>query len=145
AGRSLQEWSDVDLDEFCRKYNLKWVVCWTPAAEARFREWGQVEAGATLTEEGHTGRLFELRGEPAVGLKGPGRWGAGTCRYIVLRDVEPDADGKVVLSLHYQAGMQVSPSRVQLEKEPDPRDPIPFVRLRMTEPVTRVTLSWEEP
>ncbi len=51
----------------------------------------------------------------------------------------------MVLSLHYQAGLQVSPGRVTVEKEPDAHDPIPFVRLRMSGPVTRVTLTWSEP
>ena len=77
-------------------------------------------------------------------LKGQATWLAADWEHVALGDVVPE-DGKVVLSLHYQAGMQVSPGRVQLEKEPDPRDPIPFVRLRMPDPVTRITLTWEGP
>ena len=62
---------------------------------------------------------------------------------IALADVVPNANGEAVLCLHYEAGMQVSPSRVLLEKEIDPHDPIPFVRLRLPGPVVRVTLTWE--
>ena len=40
-------------------------------------------------------------------------------------------DGKVVLSLHYQAGMKALPARVQVEREIDPYDPIPLVRLKV--------------
>ena len=60
---------------------------------------------------------------------------------VVLANVVPE-DGEVVLSLHYQKGMQVMPARVLLEPELDPRDPIPFVRLKVPGPVARVTLTW---
>jgi hypothetical protein len=144
AGRPVQNWADVELEEFARKYNLGWVVCWTPEAQARFRAWEQAEAIATLSEKGQTGCLFALHRTHTYVLKGQARWVGADCRYIVLSDVVPE-DGKVVLSLHYQAGMQVSPGRVRLEKEPDPRDPIPFVRLLVPDPVTRITLTWEGP
>ena len=52
-------------------------------------------------------------------------------------------EGYVVLSWHYQTGLQVSPSRVEIEKEPDLYDPIPFIRLSMPGPVSRVTLTWK--
>ena len=48
----------------------------------------------------------------------------------------------VVLSLHYQSGMEVAPPHVQIEKDPDPFDPIPMIRLRLAAPVTRVILTW---
>lgn len=145
AGRPLQEWADADLKEFCDKYNLGWVVCWTPAAQARFRAWSVAECVTVLSDDGQKGCLFALRRPRSFVLKGQGRWVSADCRHIVLSDVRPDADGKVVLSLHYQAGMEVTPSRVRLEKDLDPRDPIPFVRLRIPDAVTRVTLSWEGP
>jgi hypothetical protein len=63
---------------------------------------------------------------------------------VALADVIPE-EGTVVLSLHYQAGMKASPSRVSVERELDPIDPIPFVRLRLPHPMSRVTLTWENP
>ena len=38
--------------------------------------------------------------------------------------------------------MRVSPSRVRIEKEADPNDPIDFIRLRLQGPVSRVTITW---
>ena len=55
----------------------------------------------------------------------------------------PDKEGKVILCFHYQAGLQASPSRVTIEPYTDPFDPIPFIRLRVSEPVARVTLTWD--
>jgi hypothetical protein len=47
-----------------------------------------------------------------------------------------------VLSLHHIAGIKASPARVVVEPEIDPWDEIPRIRLRMEEPVARVTLTW---
>jgi hypothetical protein len=143
AGRPIAEWSDANLEEFCGRYNVGWAVCWTPAALERFRKWGLAEPVAPLTEEGQTGWLFALKRPRSFVLKGHARWISADCRHIALSDVVPE-DGKVVLSLHFLEGLQVSPGRVRVEKEPDPLDPIPFVRLRMPGPVTRVTLTWRK-
>ncbi len=49
----------------------------------------------------------------------------------------------VVLSLHYEAGMRVTPGRVQIEREASGDDFIGFVRLRLAEPAECVTITWE--
>ena len=50
----------------------------------------------------------------------------------------------MVRSFHYETGLRVSPGRVQLVRDPDARDPIPFVRLLLPGPVARITLTWEQ-
>jgi hypothetical protein len=141
AGRPLADYSDDDLAEFCRRYNVGWVACWSPAALQRFHDWKAAEPVATLPGHGSAGCLFQV-GTRSFVLKGQARVVRADAQRITLADVVPE-DGKVVLSLHYQAGLQVSPGRVQLEREPDPRDPIPFIRLVTPGPVARVTLTWE--
>jgi hypothetical protein len=86
------------------------------------------------------GYLFELPNRSYV-LHGQARLVEADFRHIALADVVPE-DGTVVLSMHYQAGMRVSPSRVRIEKEADPNDPIDFIRLRLQGPVSRVTITW---
>jgi len=93
--------------------------------------------------DGRQGWLFTLRPRSFI-LKGTGRLLSTDSRRITLANVVPE-EGKVVLSLHYQAGIQASPSRVLVERETDPYDPIPLIRLRVPGPVARVTLTWEEP
>jgi hypothetical protein len=88
--------------------------------------------------------LFSLpRAPQGFILKGRAEWLAADSERIALGDVVPDGD-EVVLSLHYQEGLRVLPSRVRIERELDPRDPIPFVRLRMSGPVTCLTLTWDK-
>jgi hypothetical protein len=141
AGKHIGRWQDDELRDYCRRYNVGWVVCWSPAAVARFAAWDEAEQVATLSDEG-PGALFALRRPHSFALKGRATWLDADCEHVTLGDVVPE-DGRVVLSLHHQAGMRALPGRVQVEREIDPYDPIPFVRLRVPAPVTRVTLTWE--
>lgn len=144
AGRLISDWSDADLEDFCRRYNVGWVVCRSRRAEQRFRAWTGARLAATLDGDVPR-RLFALQRPLSFALKGSqAKLLRADCDHIALGDVVPNEDGEVVLSLHYQAGMQVSPSRVQLERELSPYDPIPFVRLRVPGPIVRVTLMWEK-
>jgi hypothetical protein len=142
AGRPIREWTNGELEEFCRRYNVGWAVCRSPAAIERFRRWESTTDSIPLAD-GRQGWLFTLRARSFI-LKGKGRLLSTDSRRITLADVTPD-DGKVILSFHYQAGIQASPSRVFVERETDPFDPIPLIRLRVPGPVARVTLTWEEP
>jgi hypothetical protein len=142
AGRPLAEWTDADLEAFCRRYNVGWVVCWSAPAKTRFDAWHAARRTATL-QDGETGGLYTL---PPRSFVLHGRAGVvhADSERISLTDVLPE-DGKVVLSFHYQAGLQAQPGRVKVEREADPYDPIPFIRLSMPGPVSRVTLTWEHP
>ncbi len=141
AGKPVSQWKDDELRDYCRRYNVGWVVCWSPAAVARFAAWDGARQVATLSDGG-PGALFALARPHSFALKGRATWLEADSDHVALGDVVPE-DGKVVLSLHYQAGMKALPARVQVEREIDPYDPIPLVRLRVPAPVTRVTLTWE--
>ncbi len=141
GGRHVSHWTDDELRDYCKRYNVGWVVCWTPAAVARFAAWDEAKQVATLSDDG-TGALFALERPHNYALKGRAEWLKADCDHVALGEVVPD-DGKVVLSLHYQAGMKALPARVQIEREIDPYDPIPLVRLKVPVAVTRVTLTWE--
>jgi hypothetical protein len=145
GGRPLTEWADADLDAFCRRYNVGWVACRSSAALERFGRWpGADAAHAVSLPASSTGRLYPLRRPASYVLKGTARWLQADSRYVILGDVVPE-DGVIVLSLHYQTGLRVMPDLVQPERDPDPTDPTPFLRLRMPGPITRLVLSWETP
>jgi len=141
ADRWLRDWSDAELEDFFRRYNVGWAVCWSPAAIERLRAWRGVEAIATLSDGG-TGCLFAIHRAKSYVLRGDARWLHADSRRIALGDVTPDEKGEVWLSLHYQTGLRAAPGQVQVEQVPNPND-IPFVRLRLPGPVTRVVLTWE--
>jgi hypothetical protein len=141
AGRHVSQWKDDELRDYCKRYNVGWVVCWSPAAVARFAAWDGARQVATLSDDG-PGALFALDRPHSYALKGHADWLRADCQHVALGEVVPE-DGRVVLSLHYQAGMRALPARVQVEREIDPYDPIPLVRLRVPASVTRVTLTWE--
>jgi hypothetical protein len=144
AGRPIGTWTDLELEQFCRRYNLGWVVGWSPETVARLRQWKTAEPIAEVVDAERGGWLFALRRPRSFILKGQARWLLADSQHIVLGDVIPDGD-EVILSLHYQTGLTVMPGRVKIEPLPDPDDPIPLVRVRVSSPVARVTLMWQEP
>jgi hypothetical protein len=144
AGRPLQDWSDADLEAFCRCYNVGWVVCWSRGAVKRFHAWPVATAIADVQDQGEAGTLFQLQRTRSFARRGQVQWLRADCQRIVLGDVVPEGD-EVGLSLHYQPGLEVSPAYIRIERELDPYDPIPFVRLRLPGPTARITLSWPGP
>jgi hypothetical protein len=142
AGRPVREWTDAQLLDYCESYNVGWVMAWMPATVSRFQSWPTAETLGTLHDQGETGYLFRIRRRPSFALTGMAQVLHADTQRIVLGDVVP-YKGRVVLSLHYQAGMRVTPGRVQIEGDQNSPDAIPFVRLLLNEPAARVTITWE--
>jgi hypothetical protein len=151
AGRPLTRWSDGDLARYCDRYNVGWVVCRSPGTRERFGEWTGCQRVRELPGRERPA-LYRVLRKPSFALAGRAEWRSADSYGVVLADVVPGPakdggpEGQVVLSLHYQEGMRVTPSRVRLERdETYSPDDIPFVRLRMADPVARVTITWEIP
>jgi hypothetical protein len=140
-GRPIKTWSDEKLMDYCRRYNIRWIVAWSPEVIQRFEEWKDAEKRTPVVDE-DAGWLFEVKRTPNFALQGEAELLEADGQYITLGNVVPDK-GVVLLSLHYQAGMRASPGRVQIEPAKSGDDPIGFVRLRLAVPAARVTLSWE--
>ena len=41
--RKIGDWSDRSLAEYCKRYDVGWVVAWSPSVIERFRRWSAVE------------------------------------------------------------------------------------------------------
>ena len=89
-----------------------------------------------------SGVMFAIDRKPTFVLTGRGQVSQMDWRRVAMTDVEPDANGVIVLSLHHHANWHVSPSYITIEKDVDVNDPIPMLRLRMPGPAARVTLTW---
>jgi hypothetical protein len=142
TGRRLQAWTDLELDAYCRRYNVGWIVCATDAAGDRFARWPP--AVPVPTPDGAGGwRVFKVRRPHTYVLKGhAARFDAGE-RRVTFTDVTPE-NGEVVISLHFLPGIRARPTWVRVDRDLDPYDPIPFVRLCMPAAAGRVTLTWDE-
>jgi hypothetical protein len=147
TGRALTEWTDADLETFCKWYNVGWVVARNPTAVERWGKCALAKPVAQLTEGGLPVMIFALNRPRSYVLSGSATWESADARRIVLTNVVPNAEGQVELSLHWLAGLRVSPSYVRVESMLDPtgRDPVHHVRLLIPGPVPRVTLVWENP
>jgi hypothetical protein len=140
AGRPITLWSDAELEAFCRRYNVGWIVTATSTAADRLTKWSLAEPRATIGAR----RLFALKRPLTFVLKGQVRDVTADRFSISLADVVPE-HGDVVLSFHYHEGLRARPGWIKVEREPDPYDPIPLVRLQVIAPAARVTLTWDRP
>jgi hypothetical protein len=139
--RPLTLWSDIELDSYCRRYNIGWIVCRSPESTTRFHAWSGVSEKAQLNDDVPL-YLFEVKNAAKTFvIKGQATVLEMDSHHITLANVIPK-DGVVVLSLHYQSGMVASPDRIIVESEDDKEDLIPFVRLRLDREASRVTLTW---
>jgi hypothetical protein len=147
AGRPLHEWTDAELGDYCRRYNVGWIVCSSLRARWRLALWSKARQLMEWPPAGNDGRaLFAIDRPHSFTLIGSAQWVSADAQRIVLSDVVPqreDGRSQVILSLHHHAGMRVTPTRVRLERCEDPQDPIPLVRLLVTDPVARVTIQWD--
>lgn len=151
--RPLAEWTDAELAEFCRWYNVGWVVCRSERAAERWEKCQGADkkpfarAVTRLIEGGRPVVLFALERRHTFVLSGEATWESADAKRVVLTDVRPDAFGNVDLSLHHFGDGQLRPypTYVTLEKFPDPtgRDPVDHIRLRVPGPVPRVVIVWE--
>jgi hypothetical protein len=140
GGRSISAWSDTELDAFCRRYNIGWIVAATNDTTKRLDRWPLAEFCTTAGPR----RLYQLQRPLSFVLKGSANEVKADRVGITLSDVIPE-QGEVVLSFHYHEGLRARPSWVRIEREPDPYDPVPLIRLQMSAPAARVTLSWNRP
>ncbi|MBM4068478.1 MAG: hypothetical protein FJ271_05975 [Planctomycetes bacterium] len=139
----LSSMSDLELEQYCRLYNVGWIVAWSPATGKRLANWSSAKLVAKVSEAGN-GWLFAVQPHlPTFTLKGQAQLVHADAHHITLADVVPE-DGVIVLSLHYQSGMRALPSRVVIEREPNVLSKLDFMRLRVAGPVSRVTLTWDE-
>lgn len=138
--KPLRNWSDEALDDYCRRYNIGWMVCFSPDAIERFQHWKSARVLGEFND-GDKGYIYAIDRPHSFTLKGKARLLHADSQQIMLADVVPE-DGVVVLSFHYQSGLRALPTRIAVEAEPDGNNPIGFIRLHMSGPAARVTLTW---
>jgi hypothetical protein len=146
AGRVVSDWSDSELLGYIKAYRLGFVVARTSESITRWNRLADARKILTIEPENDGGpcAVFKLPGEDGLAILGQARVLEMSSGKITLADVVPDK-GTVVLSLHYQKGLKTRPARVKVERELDSRDPIPLLRLRLDEPVSRLEIEWHSP
>jgi hypothetical protein len=153
-GRRLEEWTHGELLEFVRRYNIGWILTRTPHATEYWLRLPIAKRVARYNDGGEL-HLIRLDRTHSFVLQGQATVTHASRKHVILSDIVP-ADSPhpnggpvsakvVVLSLHYQAGLRVRPNIAVVERDPDPHDPIPMIRLRISGPMSRLVLSWENP
>lgn len=138
AGKPLHEWSAKEMTEFCRRYNVGWVVGHSPKG---VHFWQQFPGAILVARLPGGGSLFALSSCPTFFLRGQGRVTQCDHQRLTLEDLEPE-QGRIVVSFHHHDRMQASDQRVHLERAAWPGGPLPLLQLRLSGPVARVTIQW---
>jgi hypothetical protein len=135
-GRPIAEWKPEALAEFFTQYNITEILAFTEETQ----RWVRATPGVRESRQGNAS-LFALPRESSYFLRGKGKWVEANWQRIALADVEPE-DGVIVLALHYQQHMTLTPNVGIVERHLVPDDPIPLTRIRLTGPTSRLTLEW---
>jgi hypothetical protein len=146
-GRPLSQWSDAELEHWLRWFNIGYVVARTESSLQRWQRYAGVRLLWQVRDRDGPLALLEIPRSHNYLLAGRAEKVWGDTDRIVLEEVSPDEHGAVILSLHYQPGMRVSPGYVRIERAPEPqgRTPLDLIRLHMPGPVPHIRLSWDNP
>ena len=140
----MAEWDDAQLAEYCERYNVGWVMTWSEASSARLAAWPAAELLQQFSLDDGNGQLFRIRRQHSYALTGSAQWLLADVQRVVLGDVIP-YKGRVVLSLHYQTGMRVTPGRIRSSKRTrHHRMRFRWCRLLLDDPAARVTITWQK-
>jgi len=118
------EWYDREkIGEYCDLYNIKWIMCWSPAA-VRFIE----SFPDYIGKKAQSGvfRLYEVKRPENYFLKGSGEIDA-SINSLKLSNLKPDA-GEVIISYHWIKTLKTDPT-VEMKETRYLDDPVGFVRL----------------
>ena len=88
------------LDEYCRRYNVGWIIAWSPAVLQRLRAWPGVESEIAVHDDVAGASSCLKHPGPGYITRGHAHVITMDSRHIVLADVIPE-DGEVILNLHY--------------------------------------------
>lgn len=117
GGRPIESWRPDRLFAYCERYNIGWVVCWSPVSRFCFDHWGRARLVATLprycspnrpgSRDPHERKMLLQSGGPAAAAR---YLAEGEGRYAIYRVERPHSfflrgEGRVV---------RVDPNRIEL-------------------------------
>jgi hypothetical protein len=138
AGRPLHEWTEKEMNDFCTRHNIGWVVSRSPKGTHFWREHSAASRVMVLPDGG---TLFALQRRPSFFLLGQGRITHCDGQRLTLEDLQPE-QGRIVLSFHHHDRMQATDHRIHIERADPSGGPLPLLQLRLAGPVARVTILW---
>ena len=171
--RPIDAWTNAEITAYADRYNLGWVVCWSPLSRFVFDRFPGATRVGTFPRHATPGRppannerernyifgragldiarryivegessyaVYRLTRPHSYFLRGRGRVVAVAPNRVELADVEPDAEGVAVLSLHWLDTWQTDPP-TSIHPEASPPDPVPFVRINTRESIPRLVLQ----
>lgn len=137
-GKPMDQWSVSDLDAFARDWNIGWVATFNSTALQR---WMSLPGSVVVCDLPQRGKLIRLERTSSYIREGQARISLLDPRRITFTQLQP-VNGQVIVSLHHHTPMRVLNSKARVETWPQPFDGVPMLRIRLTEPMERLTIEW---
>lgn len=137
-GRPIESWNTNELLSFTNDWNIGWVCAFHPESVKR---WLAVPGAVVVAELPEGGKLIRLprsfnyckRGSAQIHFQAP--------RRLTLTELEPQ-DGEIVLCLHHHSTMHSMNKKAKLGTWQQGYDGVPMLRIRVNEPMERLTIEW---
>ena len=113
-GRHISLWTDAELDDYCRRYNIGWIVGWSASVVQRLKAWRGEDAGIAVHDE-VPGCLFPV-GIRSFVLKGQAREVCVERGRMVLADVVPGETASCC-SFHFRRRLRSPPQFMEQETD----------------------------
>lgn len=136
--KPIDQWSTTDLEAFSRDWNIGWIAAFNAASAQR---WMSLPGSVIVSDLPQQGKLIRLARTVDYMREGQARISFEGSRRITFTQLQP-VNGQMVISLHYHTPMRSLNSKAKLETWPQPFDGVPMLRIRMTEPMERLTIEW---
>ncbi len=132
AGRPIVDWTPRELDWFTARYNVGWLVCWSPLARFVFDQYAPARRIATVPRWHTPGVLVPAAEEQWQAIPAAGR-SVQANRYVF-------DEGNSQYAVYRLDTWQTDPP-LPLERVPLAGDPVGFVRIRLPGPLKRVKIE----
>jgi len=133
-------WDRAFFERYARLYRPRYMLCWTPHARRFCRENPDL---ATVLDDDGTLLFARIEGFGGDAIRGSATVEA-TPGKLVVRDMVPDLDGRVMLRYHSVPSLRAQPA-AQVDAESAEDDPVPFIRVRPAAGASEVTLEMAPP
>ena len=144
GGRPIADYSPAELANFLQRYNIGWVICWSPPARQVFDQFPDAQPIASLPR--YTTRptenryfIYKLKTIGGFFAEGSGKVVNVDYNRIELADLEP-TNGRIVLRYHWLDTLRSVPP-LPLEQAVAGDDPVGFIGIRTEKPIKHLLIE----
>lgn len=143
AERPIESFSDEQIAEYLRRYNIGTILCWSERTRRVFDRLGFLKKVAalpryTIRPDENAYHAYQVLQPSSFFQQGTGTIASVGLNRLVLENVQPE-DGLVIVRYHWLETFATVPP-LPLERIAVPDDPIGFIGIRVDRPLQRLEI-----